>query len=225
MPKLFNFNDKELKSFIKLMKVAPARVARSSASVLNDLAYKGKFITPSVVAKSMQVRDKNFLRRSVVYQKTNASAPLHSQQSSFGTIERERYTGLAEQEFGGRDTRKRIPTLNARRGSKSRKVSGAFRLKNKKIIRPRGARNETIAIHIAKRKREKSFLQLNHLRGPHGLYRFIGNDLKFIIKTSELHGKIARKPWMEKVRRELDKDNVMIASWRKALKREFKLKK
>lgn len=141
----FNITDsRDLKALERLFKKAPRQVRDVYNATVNTQAFTHRGNIIDVVNEEMTVRSARFVRGSVRVEmakggRTHAIA---------GSIERPRFTGFEEQQTGKPSESNRKPTLAARGGNWSRKMTGKARLKpaNNPItirdIKGRGSRKQ-----------------------------------------------------------------------------------
>lgn len=157
------------------------------AGMLNNTAFRLRQRMIDEISGSMTIRDQNFLKRSILFQKATVSGMV----AEVGSVMRPRFSGWSEQQTGKTKgkPRKRFGTLTARRGKKRNKISGKFRAKssndfirpsNRKGLSDNSGRDVMIFLQILKRRKYKPpfFIPISYKRLQKGFYIFVRGKLK-----------------------------------------------
>ena len=200
----FELDILELIDLIKLYEKAPGKVRYVVASMLNEFAFGVRGDAYYVIENQMKVRSKRFILGSLRVTKARSSQPVSIMHSIVGSIERNRFSGLKEQELGKQDPRKRLPTLVARRGRESNKVAPSLRMKpGIKYLSPKDFQGKTednkviLMLKILKKaKYKKPFIvRGSKFMGP-GLYKFIRKKPMRIWSFDPKKKKVKRVRWL-----------------------------
>ena len=230
-PMLFKPDLTELKALQELYKKNPRLYRRASISMVNQFAFRAKKIAPKEIDKGNIVRAPRFISKSIRVDKANSQRPM----AVVGTISRDRFTGLKEQEFGKTAKRRRTATTRARFGDKKRKLPTRHKLRPStevwkpskfKIGRGQGRTRQTQAF-LQRISREptasrKPFMISRQFKGfQPGIYRMMGRDRIIKLWTFQ-QMKAKRTRWMEKTVKRTYTQRHARLFFAKALKREQK---
>lgn len=134
----------DLKKLRAFFKQAPELLRPASANVLSTLAFKTRTANVHHIETMMVIRNRKFIEDSLQYKKAK-SVRIEKQIAFVGSIERPRFTGWREQEFGTSTPNKQSPTLYSRGGSKRGTVQGKYRMhKVGKAVRPEQFQGRTL---------------------------------------------------------------------------------
>lgn len=134
----------DIRKLERFFKKAPELLRPASANVINTLAYKTREANVKHITTMMVVRNRKFITDSLQYKKAK-SVRIEKQIALVGSIERPRFTGWREQEFGTSTPNKQSPTLYSRGGSKRGTVQGKYRFhKVGKAVRPEQFQGRTL---------------------------------------------------------------------------------
>ena len=124
----FTFDKTGIKDFAKEQKRKPYKIRRATADVLSAIAYQTKLVSFIEIDKTMTVRSKRFVQTALRYKRAKPGR-IDGQESSAFSIERDRFSGWAEQMGENRDKRTRTQSLLARSKSFEKKVAPRNRAK------------------------------------------------------------------------------------------------
>lgn len=212
---MFTADLSDLKRLERFFKKMPQELPRSTANVLNGLAFEARKTDIDILKQHLIIRNPGFLNKSIQYKKT-APVRIEQQIALVGSVKRERFTGWAEQEHGEVPKRRRAETLASRGGSKRNVIKSKARLhpKNKffkpdqfrgktiqqrfyfmmRVLGSRGGQNIFLVSHSIKFKRK---LPLNR-----GLYSFAHHKI-VRLQSFDAAKRIERLPWTEMMIRKL----------------------
>jgi hypothetical protein len=214
---------------------APRKFKVASGMVLNNMAFGTREESFGMIRRHMTVRSEPFLKRSIIVNKANFNAPLRSQKSEVGSIERPRFTGWIEQETGKRTKRKRAFLMTARRGSKKKKAMPSARLKPSfRPMRPedmgqqsgniRGFhhRAQVLLMWTYRNKWRKPFIVRGHKKIKPGLYKWKGSKLQKLQIFRPRKAQPRKFMWLTMARNRYLFKTDMGKEWSKVIDRLFK---
>jgi hypothetical protein len=135
MADMFSLDLVQIEKLKKLYKQFPKEFARASANVINKQAFdmKDNYL-PKAISDLMTVRSPGFIKSSIRYTKSPPRSDINKQVSIVGTIEKNNFTGLKEQELGTKTERRKKIDIAARGRKWKDKVKSKFRLKPGKRV-------------------------------------------------------------------------------------------
>lgn len=207
------------KAFSKALKGS----IRSAVPVtLTKMAYQGKQLAPDQISKDMTLRSRSFISRSLRYEKSTRGRLV----SQYGMIERERFTGLAEQEFGRTKT-DRAPTIQSRRGALQKRVSPKLRLKRsnqvifRKNFKSKPKRNAEMLAVLRRKKYKGLFFIQKETNIRQGIYKFVSGRaarLQLIHAIGDIPRQ-KKRPWMQHTNDQILKKDIGAKTWKSTMSR------
>jgi hypothetical protein len=161
----------------------------AAGMLLNNIAFGTRDQLIREIDKQMLVRQPGFVRSSMTVIRNSNWTDIRAQRSSVGSIEKgknpkTRSSGWAEQQLAKKTRRKRVATLKARSGSKSKRIKPSARMR-RPFVNPdrypkrRGFRGRNmdhrIMVMLKTLQRMKygaPFIITGHSKIPPGLYQF-----------------------------------------------------
>jgi hypothetical protein len=132
----FYIDQTDLKQLEKYFKDSPRLLQPITANVLTTLAFDVRKLYLRNIERSMIMRNRKFVESSLRVQKAR-SGPIERQIAYSGSVERPRFTGWREQQYGQSPRTKRAITTAGRRGSKRHTAISKARLKtSNKFYKP-----------------------------------------------------------------------------------------
>lgn len=243
MAEIFKMDDKDLERLIKFYKKAPDLFAKAVLATLNALAFGTRKEAIKIIGSKMTVRNPGFIYGSLKVIKAKAVPNINKIISITGSVERPRYTGLAEQELGKPAKRNRVFTKAARGGDMQAPIQGWARLKpqakypgpNKtEGLRTKEGRSFSLQ-GLSGAKRIVAFLHILHekktaqtfiLRRPlgrfkRGLYRFKQGVIK---KLQSFDNRLTPKRirWLTEARKAFVKQTNILQIWADSINYQLK---
>lgn len=201
------------KSFAKTVQ---GSIKAAMNAPLTAMVFQGKKSAPDQIAKDMTLRSRGFISSSLRYKK----ASRNSLKASYGMIARQRFTGLAEQEFGHSD-KKRAATLKSRGSILKRRVAPRFRLKTGvEIEKEKNSPNKKLLARL-RRSKYKGLLHLKKEKNiRQGIYRLrgINGRLELIHAVGDIPSQ-KKRPWMKHTNEKIVKSNTGRNAWKKTMSR------
>ena len=202
--KMFHIDRSELRKLTKFYKDAPRLFSRAAAGYLNSVGFGTRSQSLQIINRRMTIRDSRFIQSSIRVQKARPGQPLAKMHSEVGTIVRERFTGLREQEEGTKADRSRVPTLVARGSDKQKKVKPSVRMKSaNQFMSPDDFKGKNAAHRVvvmlqvlARRQFRKPFLIKGHRRFRKGLYQFKQRKLRMVQSFEPRNSTVRRVRWL-----------------------------
>jgi hypothetical protein len=239
MANIFQIDDRDLKKLIKFYKRAPREFTKAAASVLNTLAFETRKQNIHQIKKTMTVRGERFVTGSLRVQKTKGNK-LNDLMAIAGSIERQRFTGWAEQQLNKPAKRKRLQTVHARGGSFKKRVRQKAKMRRsnnfytyRDFVSPK-----------AKTKRQATARMMRQIRSgeasrrpaviesglggrlgkfSYGLYEIKKRRIKRLQNLRPRNVQPKRNRWMTRSLRYLDRNVDLRAVWGRSI--NFVLKK
>ena len=226
MRDIFDMDARSLRELKKFMETRPKEFAKSTAGVLNSLAFSTRKYDMQNIAQGMTVRNPKFVARMLKVTKTPPRSDIRKQQSSASSLRTADFTGWEEQQTGKRQTRTRAATTEGRGGSMKNPVSPRFRMrKNNKFYRPSQfkARTEQGSFQfmmrvLATRGGGEFILSKQYGRMSPGLYSFRNHQVRKVQSTDNIK-QPSRYKWRDHSIRNLQSRNDIRAIWGKELDR------
>lgn len=168
-------------------------IKRASAFTLNQLAERDNAEASKLLKHHLTVRTPRFFEPATTNKKTTAGfklttarvgSPIAKQYSLAGSLQRPRFTGWREQQFGKKPTGSRVPTIKGRQGNESKVFKRSYRkdrVDGAPVDTDFGQGQNGTTIMLRKLQREKytgPFKITNHSKLPPGLYKFTGRTPK-----------------------------------------------
>lgn len=228
----------QLKQYAEALNRSPKLQRAANSGFINNLAFMAKGKAFAQIKKGMVVRAPGFVSGSIRVKKAHPGND--SPRATVGSIERARFTGWPEQEYGTKATKWRTATQEARiGGSFAGKMKGAARLKTGNAIFKPGSGGALAAFSASPGWRKPFLLQTRIGRMNPGLYRFAGHPKRIVVNGEKvLHRPIVRlqhfrpghrpiKPkralWMTRAREETLRDTAGVErAWHRALVRTIR---
>jgi hypothetical protein len=220
MAEIFELDIDDIKRLQKFYKRAPKMFIRAAAATLNAFAFGTRKEAINVIDSKMTVRNPKFIHGSIKVDKARGNVPMGSLEAITGSVERPRYTGLAEQELGKTPSRNRVFTTASREGNKQSMTKRWARLKpNAKYPSPSGealsglsgAKRIVAFFHILSERRAAQTFILKKRFGKfkRGLYRFKQGVIRKLQSFDKKH-KPRRIRWLTEGRkRYFDSVNIL----------------
>jgi hypothetical protein len=226
MKDIFDMDSRSLKQLRKFMETRPKEFAKSTAGVLNSLAFSTRLYDIQNITQGMTVRNPKFVARMLKVQKTPPRSDIRKQQSSASSLRTADFTGWEEQQAGKRQTRTRAATTAGRGGNMKGTISPRFRMrKNNKFYRPSQfkARTEQGSFQfmmrvLATRGGGEFILSKQYGRMSPGLYSFRNHQIRKVQATDNIK-QPSRYRWRDKSINNLQSRNDIRAIWSRELDR------
>lgn len=189
-------DSRDLKNLEKFFKNAPKKLPSVFQQTVNAQAFTHRRNILKVLDQTMEIRAEKFVRGSVRVNLAKGGKNF----SEAGSIERPRFSGWEEQQTGKPSESHRTPTLAARVGNWSKKMTGKSRLKktNNPLtinnIKTGGTRKQKTMslLRRAKKTRRSILVRRNDVgrvrvnkKWDAGLYQFRGKKLLKMQKFGE----------------------------------------
>ena len=213
---------------MRFAKRAPTLFRRASAGVLNDMAFDAMRIAPKEIDKTMEVRNKSFVKSSFRVSKAKTGASISQQEAIMGSIFKPRFSGWREQETGKATERERIASLAARGGSKSSTIKPRFRMKKgRRFIKPQQFKGRNfpfkfrtmLRVLVSRRKRELFYMDRKYKGMRPGLYMFQRGKISKIQDATGDKAQPRRDRWMTRTNNRLKRTFDVRKSWASQLNR------
>jgi len=218
---------------------APMQFRRAMAGYLNTSAFGSRKKSQIIIQRSMVVRAPGFILGSIRVERASpAPYPVHMT-SMMGSVKRERYSGLAEQETGQAWATKRTNTVAAREGSPRRIIPKKYRMGRKHRLLTdvvdlfvarragRAASNQShssrvaAALAILTRKNDTRPFIIGGTPGrKSGLYRLDGGKLVMLQRIKRRSIRPKRVEWMSGGVKKFYQFNRPNTVWRLELARQ-----
>lgn len=232
MPELFEMKSRDLKKLVKLYKAAPMQFRRAAAMTLNSFAFGSRKAGIGVINAKMTVRSTAFIGSVIRVEKTSSNIPIQSMVSAFGSIAKDRFSGLIEQETGQVSNKTRTATLLGRGGDKTKTLRPRLRLKPSiDHITPDdfpgdSDTNRVIAMlnHIMRTNERRAFVIKGHKSFRRGLYVRKRKEIKRVQTFRRTPIKPTRVRWSTEGRNNYFRANPPASVWAESISRAFKLK-
>ena len=199
---MFTIEKRDLRRLMRFYRRAPREMKRATAGVLNSVAFEDRKDSIAEVNRSMTVRDPRFIEGAIRFQRTRITE-INRQEAISGSINRNRFTGWDEQQFGKPSRKGRVASVLARTGgSWQKKMTGTARLKSANDFTdsssmPANSADGRVFALIAKIKRDKNrtpFIIREGRRWTHGLYKLKGRRI-IRLQNFEETPRPRRNPW------------------------------
>ena len=128
MAGMFELNRRDLLRLMKFYKRAPRQFIMASKGLLTSFAYQAREQQIREIQSSMTVRNINFVKARIRYQKASGNR-IDNIIAESGSIQSPRFTGWKEQELGTKSVRTRTQSLTARGSDWKKQVKGTARMK------------------------------------------------------------------------------------------------
>ena len=219
--KTFEIEKSDLKKLKRFYKDLPRISKNANKNTVNNLAFKLRGYILEELDRGMTIRSPRFVKGSVRLTKAKG---LQNPTAEVGSIERERFSGWAEQETGKITARHRVQTKAARGRNWTKRVAPRFRLKRaNRLIKPAdvGLKERQIVPFLQILSRRKNFRQpflipLNRGRLLRGSYIFLRKKLTRIQNFNPGRVQPERDRWMSRSVKRLSGD--VAEEYRRALK-------
>ena len=198
-------------------------LARTSATILNRMAARGREIAIDEVDDSMIIRE-TFVRRSIQFRKVTPGMPVRLQESSVGSIAefmKAQETGDTRISRGKRGVpistsyaaRQEGAQPRTKRVAAARRVS-KIRLRNRKYRAANRKQRNAIAVHMAaKQSRKFVYLDLGRRKA---IFRVEGSrdnpQIKMVHDLSKRSVRVPRNPWMRRTQARVFREAPRIAT-------------
>lgn len=208
--------------FAKAIRQAPKRAI---VDTLSNMVFEAKKSAPDQIASAMTLRARGFISSSLRYEKATSSRL----ESVWGIKERERFTGLSDQEFG-RTTSKRAATLLARGDNLKSRVKPRLRLKpSTKVLKAEDLQRKPTSngqfIQILKKTNYRGLFLLTRKDGARsGIYQLRGGRKTGKPRLIQAIGNIPqqkRRPWMDPTNQEILRRDVGAKRWASSMKQNM----
>lgn len=233
MANIFDYSDRSFKAFSKFYAKAPFKARRATARMLSQFAFGTRQEAIGEIVRTMTVRSEKFVSSSMVFKGARAQ-PIDQQQSSAGSIARQRFSGWVEQQDGKIDNRTRTQSLLARGNNFSKRVKPSVRMKpGRDFITmgdfdlPSGGQQVPTYISMVKKKyKNKPFLLKKKYKNiKRGVYKFVKNKMQILQNFEAKKRKPKPNPWMTNARLRFFKSTDVDKEWGKAISFITKKKK
>ena len=155
---------RDIKKLERFFKDSPNDFKKATSNVLTSLAFQTRKNDIVNLHRGLIIRDEKFLARNLKVNKAR-SGPISQQVALAYSIERPRFTGWKEQQYGTPPAKKRTSTTAARGGNVRSKMRSQARLKkSNKIYKPE---------QFQGRSRQASFQFMLRVLGSRGGGRFL----------------------------------------------------
>lgn len=226
---MFEMTFLDVRRLKKFYKKAPRQFSRASANLLDSMAFSNRKESKQIIEDKMTIRNKRFVNASLRVQKTKKNQSINNQESIFGSLQRDRFSGWKEQEFGTQPEQDRIFTVLSRNENWSKPVLPSNRLKPSNVfVTPNdyeGKNKEhraNVMLQILSRKKyKKPFLISGHKKVKKGLYRFVNEKIRRV-QSFEKKKKPKRIRWMRIGTIRMGKGNAIRSMWSESIKRIMK---
>ena len=207
-------NQKDIKKLKNFFINSPKNFQRTTANILTSLAFKTRENDIKNLHRGLTIRNERFLRSSLRVQKAK-STKIDRQIAIAYSIERPRFSGWKEQEYGTKRRNKRVPTTSARGGNKKRQVQGKYRFKSgNKFYRPEQFQGRTYKQQIMfmmrvlnSRGGGRFLLSTPYGRMRRGLYELKNHKISFLQKM-QFNKRTKRWPWRTMSIRQLKQRDI-----------------
>jgi hypothetical protein len=228
---LFDIEAGDLLRLRKFAKNAPAQFERVAIGVLNAAAFGTRTNALRELSSGLIIRNKAFLKRSVIVQKANTRSTLARAEATTGSVKRDRFTGWLEQQTGQASEKTRTSTIFGRGLNPFRVLALGNRLRRQNILNPDkfpgGTANQrSIAmINMLKRRNyTRTFIIKGNNKFKRGLYKFDSRrKVRAVQRFNNSPIKPKRLPWLTNARDKWLSSNPMRDVWAKNIKFVLKL--
>jgi len=211
----------------------PQELPRSTANVLNGLAFEARKTDIDILKQHLVVRNPRFLKSSIQVQKARPGR-IEQQIALVGSVKRERFTGWAEQEHGTPMKRGRITTPKSRGGNRSGIVKQSARLRQgRAFIRPEKFQGRSLQqrfqfmMRVLGSRQGSSMSAQNYFllsqpvptkrgRLNRGLYVLVGHRI-VRLQGFDTAKRVQRAPWNDMMIERLHKGKYIRHLWGKQL--------
>ncbi len=231
MATIFDWDDRNLKAFIKLYGKAPNKARAAVAQLLSQFAFATRQLAIEEINKSMTVRNARFVKSRVRFERARVEA-IENQRSRTFTIGAKNFSGWEEQVTGGRSSRTRTQSLLARGGSFDKKVRPSIRMKpNRNFLNrgdfdlPKGGNEmQVYFIKVRTNHPNKPFIVEKRWRKvKKGLYIFKGRKMRMLQNFEAKPRATKKDDFMQRARDKFDNTLDISKQWEIALNKVFKL--
>ncbi len=217
---IFEVKDKGLKRLVASMTASPKKFRKASAIVLNSWSYETRNEVIKVLHRKTKTRTKSFAGAMTRFTGTNYATPVGSQKTIVGFIDRVRFSGFVEQEFGKKVESKHHSTLAGRGGSASKKIKRGVRLDRN--MDKLSARSKHKAIKFLRgRKSRKPFIIKNQDNIKDGVYVMKKQKLT-MMQSFEKQKQPKRFSFLKAGLKNSLRKNTMDSLWRKNMEKILK---
>ena len=244
MSKDFHMASRSFERYKKFLKKAPRVTKFAIADTLNTFGFGVRKRALGIINSEMTVRNPKFIEKSMRVNRTRTGVSPDKMMTTFGSLVRPRFTGLAEQETGKQGPGDRVATTASREGSFASPMKGWARLKpsgkypspNKPMHLNKTRDKRDFGLQgLSGSKRIVAFLMIMHERKAattfvirrqfgrfkRGLYRFKQGVIKKLQSFDTKH-KPKRVRWMTDGISKYFKERPAQKTWDKNFSRQAK---
>lgn len=238
MAQMFQIDMSDMDFLIRLFRKMPDKFERAVGMMLNEFAFETRKEAINLVPRKMTVRNKGFMKRSLVVKRAALRGDIRFMKSEVGSMQRPRFTGWKEQELGTVSERPNVATLAARGGGRRGIVKGRFRLRRGQNYpdpidypgeSPRGVSGDEshrafiMLRTLSRNKYKKPFLIRRYRKAQPGLYRLVGGAnnkrLQMLQATKPKFRRPKRVKWLRRARGKMFATIDLNRTWAKTMKR------
>ena len=201
MVDIFQIDMRDFARLTLFMKRAPFEFRRTTAGVINTIAFQAKKEIVKEIGRTMEVRSPKFVSSSVIVQPTRIRS-ISKQEAIVASIKRRGFSGWEEQETGKANEKKKVITQAARTGgSFKKKVAFRSRMRlgagfeSESDVKGKTRANRVARLIKRSKKKKRAFILSKKGSTDAGLYRFKGNKL-LRLQTFDKKTTPKRNRWM-----------------------------